>query len=115
MLSNRRTRSSANRRGVEEALLWQEQRTDGAGVIWLLQRAGTGSAPAISTKVKEKKEPGHGRAHFPANLPREVIDLDLLEEERVCDFCGKPVKLIGEDITERGHRIPAQIVVKQCG
>ena len=54
---------------------------------------------------------GHGRAHFPEHLPRETIELDVPEAERTCPDCGKRMRSIGEDVTERGHVVPARIVV----
>jgi len=62
---------------------------------------------------KPTKKPGHGRAPFPAHLPRETIELEVAEAERQCDGCGKPMQRIGEDVTERGHIIPARLVVKR--
>jgi len=62
---------------------------------------------------KPKKKAGHGRAPFSPSLLREVIELDIPEAERLCGCCGKPMKRIGEDVTERGHCIPARIVVKR--
>lgn len=70
-------------------------------------------APAAPEPPAPKKKPGHGRAPFAPNLPREVIDLDVAEADRVCDCCGKPLKLIGEESTERGHMVPARLVVKR--
>ncbi len=63
--------------------------------------------------AKPKKKKGHGRAAFSPNLPREVIELDVAESERRCGCCGKPMKRIGEEVTERGHCIPARLVVKR--
>jgi transposase len=62
---------------------------------------------------KPKKKPGHGRAPFPAHLPREVIELDVADSDRQCKGCGKLMQRIGEDVTERGHIIPARLVVKR--
>lgn len=56
---------------------------------------------------------GHGRARFAEHLPREIIELDVPESERACPCCGKQMRAIGEDITERGHVVPAQIVVRR--
>ena len=56
---------------------------------------------------------GHGRARFPEHLPREVIELDVPESERVCPECSQAMRSIGEDITERGHMVPARIVVRR--
>ena len=60
-----------------------------------------------------KTDRGHGRRHFAEHLPREVIELDVPETERACPDCGKAMRAIGEDITERGHVVPAQIVVRR--
>jgi len=78
----------------------------------------TGAQPetadaSVAPAPKPKKKPGHGRAPFSPNLPREVIELDVAEADRVCDCCGKPLKRIGEEVTERGHCVPARIVVKR--
>ena len=63
--------------------------------------------------AKPKKKPGHGRAPFPEHLPREVIEIDLHESVYRCDRCGKPMHRIGADVTERGHIIPARLVIKR--
>ena len=71
--------------------------------------------PAAGTRESEsepkQKRKGHGRAPLSPDLPRETIDLDLTPEERACPCCGKEMRLIGEDVTERGHFVPARIVV----
>ena len=75
-----------------------------------------GTAPTEAPEppaTKPKKKTGHGRAPFSPHLLREVIELDVPEAERICGCCGKAMKLIGEDVTERGHCIPAKIVVKR--
>jgi len=64
------------------------------------------------TKPRERIE-GHGRARFAEHLPREVIELDVPQAERVCPFCGKAMHGIGEEISERGHVVPARIVVRR--
>jgi transposase len=56
---------------------------------------------------------GHGRAQFPEHLPRETVQLDIPEAERTCPDCGKAMRAIGEDVTERGHVVPARIVVRR--
>ena len=75
-------------------------------------------SPAGSTEPAKQAEPkpkktGHGRAPFPPNLLREKVELDVAEADLLCPCCGKLMKRIGEDVTERGHCIPARIVVKQ--
>ena len=76
----------------------------------------TGAAPTevpTPPAPKPKKKTGHGRAPFSPNLLREVVELDIPEAERLCGCCGKPMKFIGEDVTERGHCVPAKVVVKR--
>ena len=62
---------------------------------------------------KKKPKQGHGRALFPADLPRETITVDLPEADRICPDCGDVLKHIGIDATERGHIIPARMCVKR--
>lgn len=72
--------------------------------------------PAPNSDSAPQRSPadrGHGRARFSEHLPREIIELDVPESERVCPCCGKAMRAIGEDITERGHVVPAQIVVRR--
>ena len=42
-----------------------------------------------------------------------MIELDLPEAERTCPSCGKAMRAIGEDVTERGHIVPVRIVVRR--
>jgi len=69
--------------------------------------------PTASAPKRPEAAMGHGRAPFPVNLPRERVELDVPEADLLCPCCGKQIKCIGEEITERGHCIPARIVVKQ--
>jgi len=69
--------------------------------------------PAAPPKPASKKKRGHGRAPFAPSLPRETIELDIAETDRACSCCGKALKLIGEEVTERGHMVPARLVVKR--
>jgi len=73
-------------------------------------------APELPRKkepAKPKRKTGHGRAPFSPNLPREVIELDLPADAHSCGSCGKEMRKIGEEVTERGHCIPARLVVKR--
>ena len=71
------------------------------------------TAPDPSTRPnrRKNKKKGHGRAPFPEHLERKTIELDVPADERVCPDCGEPMQPIGEDVAERGHLIPARIVV----
>ena len=78
-------------------------------------RAILDKAIAEHEQLKAPKKPklakGHGRAPFAPDLPREVIDLDVPREERCCEECGQDMRAFGMEITERGHLIPARMVV----
>ena len=80
-------------------------------------RAILDKAIAEHEQLKAPKKPklakGHGRAPFAPDLPREVIDLDVPREERCCEECGQDMRAFGMEITERGHLIPARMVVKR--
>jgi transposase len=82
-----------------------------------------GAEPPSATEVpasvppgeppKTARPKGHGRAAFPADMPRDTTVLDVPEEQRVCSCCGKAMQLIGDEIIERGHMIPARMVVRR--
>lgn len=67
----------------------------------------------IAAHERAKPAAGHGRARFAEHLPREVIELDVPEPERICPDCGKPMHSIGADTSERGHVVPARLVVRR--
>lgn len=69
-------------------------------------------APACKEKPKRKAR-GHGRQSFPKHLPRDTRECDLPTDERLCPDCGQEMHCIGEDVTERGHVVPAKIVVRR--
>lgn len=85
--------------------LWEEGKT----LLEELQKEAERAAPA----KPEKKKPGHGRAPFAAHLPRETIQIDVPQSERGCPDCGGEMQPIGVDVTERGHIIPARMLVKR--
>ena len=68
---------------------------------------------APSAPKERKKAKGHGRAPFGGSVPRETIELDLDETDRGCPSCGKKMQPIGSDVTERGHMVPAKLVVRR--
>jgi len=63
-------------------------------------------------KKRRRKPKGHGRAPFPEHLPRERVVCSVPEEERCCPDCGKEMRKIGTEVTERGHFVPAHFVVR---
>jgi len=79
-----------------------------------LEQAATEAAASMQRAGKKAEKPkGHGRAPFAADVPRETVTLDVPEEKRACPECGKAMRKIGEEITERGHSVPARIVVRR--
>ncbi len=62
---------------------------------------------------KKKRKHGHGRGQFAEHLDRHVVEVDVPEAERCCPECGEAMHCIGTDVTERGHIIPARLVVKR--
>jgi transposase len=59
---------------------------------------------------KRRKHRGQGRKPISPDLPREIIERDLSEEEKICE-CGSEMKCIGEDTSERVKIIPAKVSV----
>ena len=84
-----------------------------AGQLGLFAPAEQPAPPALPPAPAPKRKVGHGRAPFAANLPRETIELDVAESDRTCECCGKPMKCIGEEVTERGHFVPSRVIVKR--
>ena len=64
-------------------------------------------------RAKKPQPKGHGRTSFPADLPRDTQVLDVDEASRVCSECKEEMRLIGTDVTERGHWVPARVVVRR--
>ncbi|WP_127556726.1 IS66 family transposase zinc-finger binding domain-containing protein [Saccharospirillum alexandrii] len=52
-----------------------------------------------------------GRKPLPDDLPREVIEQNLPEADKVCD-CGQPKARIGAETSERLEFIPAKLYVE---
>jgi transposase len=94
-----------------------ERLEPGQLALFLAQPGAAASAPLPiapdPAASRAKPSAGHGRTQFPAHLPREVIALDVPEAERTCPDCHIAMQPIGEDVTERGHVVPARIVVRR--
>jgi transposase len=56
--------------------------------------------PVMPTTIKEHVRHKHGRSPLPEHLLRVNHVRDIPEEQKVCG-CGKALKCIGEDVTER--------------
>lgn len=55
---------------------------------------------------------GAGRKPIAEDLPREVEEYDIDEEEKTC-ACGTEKTCIGEDVSERACIVPAKVVVRR--
>jgi len=51
------------------------------------------------------------RKKLPTDLPRDIINYDLDESEKVCDCCGDRLQRIGEEKSEQLDYIPASLRV----
>ena len=78
-----------------------------------LESAGIETADLPKPRPTKKPKKGHGRAPFAAHMPRETVELDVPEAERVCPDCGEALEPFGEDVTERGHIVPAKMIVRR--
>ena len=68
------------------------------------------AVPVVTTIVKEHSRHKHGRSPLPEHLPRIDHMLDIAEDKKVC-ACGKALKCIGEDVTERIDYQPSSLHV----
>jgi transposase len=64
--------------------------------------------PKTVTYTRKPKSVGH-REEVLQNLPTEVIEYHLPEEERVCSCCGGPMHEMGSDTRDEVVIIPAQV------
>jgi transposase len=53
-----------------------------------------------------------GRKPIDSSIPREVVEFDIPEEEKIC-ACGTELKCIGEDVTERLKTYPVKVAALQ--
>ena len=60
----------------------------------------------------KKRRRSHGRLPIPDHLEREIIELDVPEEERICPQTGQPMIRIGYDDTEKLEYTPGRVMVK---
>lgn len=82
----------------------------GESVLPLTSPAPAPQAPVAGTVNRPR---GHGRRVIPANLPREVITINVPPEQRNCDDCGQEKVKIGEEVSEQLEFIPAKLFVRR--
>ena len=61
------------------------------------------------TRIVKRNHPG--RIPIPDHLERVEILLDIPEEEKICPETGKPLKKIGEEISEKLEYRPRKLIV----
>ena len=66
---------------------------------------------AEEDKKPAGKKKGHGRRRLPKHIPRERIEYDVPEDERICQKCGTECEHIGEETHEQLEYIPAKVKV----
>jgi len=83
------------------------------GLDDLREAAAQAAQSQQSPRTPSSKAKGHGRAAFGEHLPRETVALTVPENQRACPDCGQAMRPIGQDVTERGHFVPARFVVRR--
>jgi len=66
----------------------------------------------VKTEVKSYTRNKPGRKPIDPKIPREIVILDIPEEDKTC-ACGAKLTKIGEDISEKVELIPPSMKVKQ--
>ncbi len=70
--------------------------------------------PSKAPAVKKRKNANHhGRNALPQDLPREVIEIEPPDEEKICPVCHKEKQRIGSEETEKLEYVPASFYVKK--
>ena len=72
--------------------------------------------PSLPEEPKRKRPQAKRRSHpgripIPEHLERVEIVLDIPEEEKVCPETGKPLKKIGEEVSEKLEYRPGKLIV----
>ena len=98
----------------------RSERVTGPTLFDDLPDAGPDSRPADPPAAPDPppdsatpKRRGHGRRPRPADLPRERVEIDLTDAEKVCPCCQQTRIRIGADVSERLDYRPASLFVRQ--
>jgi len=67
--------------------------------------------PDESILIKEHRRGSGGRNRLPDDLPREVIEHDLSDVEKLCPCCGRARIRIGDERSEQLEFVPAQLKI----
>jgi transposase len=60
-----------------------------------------------------RKKAAQGKEKLPEDLPVEIIEHTLPEEEQACPECGNPLHVIGKNVRETLKLIPAKAVIER--
>lgn len=72
------------------------------------QRRPTSKTPQSRENTRHK-----GRNPLPEDLPRETIDIEPSDDEKICPTCHTEKQRIGEEVTEKLEYVPASFKVKK--
>ena len=73
------------------------------------------AAKRKTKKIKKRRANANhkGRKPLPDSLPREIIEIEPDEQEKVCSVCNNPKQRIGSEDTEKLEYVPASFKVKK--
>jgi transposase len=87
-------------------------------VLDAIEQPAPSPVPVDLTVVQEPKKPHHtakrqhpGRIPIPEHLERVEIFLDIPEEKKVCQDTGKPLNMIGWEVSEKLEYRPGKLIV----
>lgn len=85
---------------------------------FLFNEAEAYTAPPGPKKVTQvaghtRKQSGSVRDAVPENIPVEVVEHHLSEEERACPRCGEQMREIGQEVRETLVLVPAKAILRQ--
>ena len=72
-----------------------------------------GSQKTIQMAAHTRKQSGSVKDAVPDNIPVEVVEHRLPEEERVCPQCGERMRGIGTEVRETLKLIPAKAILRK--
>jgi transposase len=87
-------------------------------VLDAIEQPAPSPVPVDLTVAQEPKKPHHtakrqhpGRIPIPEHLERVEIFLDIQEEKKVCQDTGKPLNMIGWEVSEKLEYRPGKLIV----
>ena len=75
--------------------------------------AAPGPQKATQVAAHTRKQSGNVKDVVPDNIPVEVVEHRLSEEERVCPQCGEVMREIGTEVRETLKLIPAKAILRR--